>query len=207
MLPLPPHCTSRIPPGRSAPASRPHMRSWSLTQCSAAVEMMTSTGSARSRSSTSWHHTWARSPEPRSCERHHVLRRIDREHATAGQKREQGLGHSPSPAAHVEDRRVPGDAMQPGEDIRGPRLLRRARDVVGPRVPGRGHRRPQPRRPSRARAPWAEQPVDQGAAPLSVVQEGSMARCGGPQDARWPSARPRAGRSPDRRRGHRLPRP
>ena len=62
MLPTPPHWTSRIPPGRSARASRPHMRSWSVTQCSAAAETITSTGSGRPRSSTSWRHTCARPP-------------------------------------------------------------------------------------------------------------------------------------------------
>ena len=66
--------------------------------------------------------------------------------------------------------------MQPGEDIRGPRLLRRAQDVVGPRVTRRGHRSLSTAGPSGARASWAEQLVDQGAAPLRVVQEGSVAR-------------------------------
>ena len=65
MLPLPPHWTSSTPPGRSARASRAQRRSWSVTQCSVAVETIASTDSSRSRSSTSWHHTSARSPSRR----------------------------------------------------------------------------------------------------------------------------------------------
>ena len=62
MLQAPPHWTSRIPEGRNAAANGRHRRSWSVTQCSAAVETITSTGSASSSSSTSWHHTSAWSP-------------------------------------------------------------------------------------------------------------------------------------------------
>jgi hypothetical protein len=127
MLPSPPHWTSSTPPGRSARASRAQRRSWSVTQCSVAVETTASTGSARSRSSTSWQPHLHAIAEPPACEPHHFRRRVQRQHSASGNERQQRLRDPPGSAADIQRRRVRRDSLEACEHLARPRLLRLAR--------------------------------------------------------------------------------
>ena len=74
-------------------------------QWSVAVETITSSGLPSSRSSTSWHHTSARSPS-RSRASAHVLGRVHRQHAALLDQPEQRLRHATRAAADAERHRA-----------------------------------------------------------------------------------------------------
>jgi hypothetical protein len=64
--------------------------------------------------------------QPIAGERHHVRRRVDRQHAASRDKVEQRLGDAAGAAAHIEHRGIRSDPPEPGQDIRHPGLLRLA---------------------------------------------------------------------------------
>ena len=137
MLPLPPHCASITPPGRSAANRRRKRRSWSRIQWKVAFEKIASTGSASSSSSRS--PTIELDPvagvgEVLGRVLDHRLRAVDADHPSLGEALEDQLGDPAAAAAGVEDGLV-AIQLEPREHLTPPLLLRRRDLVVGPRVP------------------------------------------------------------------------